>query len=200
MYEENAYLKLLQEISELISDVRRVLKNTELSRNPTAVVALIRSFREDLSAKMEKRAFVFSDRNIFPSKEAIVDFIRDFYNEYIPLRLRREEIEKEAVAISRSHESASAQWRKILIFLEKKSEKKLVDVFSMSPSDIEKTFSNTTKYPDVLAIKRALPKSFRSLLKDVRRRETAIRKIIAEVDRIKSVHKIYDIFSESEES
>lgn len=196
MYERNASLKLLEEISELISEIRRLLVDSpDPSRDQTRIAALIRNLREELHKRTWETNNVFSDRTTFPSKEEIVDFVQTFYHSNIPLRWTRKEIEQEAVVVS-GYDGARALRANIGNYLEFKNKKQLVDIFSMSPSDIEKVFSNVQKYPNVTAIKKALPMGFRSLLKGVRVRETAIRKIIRETDRIKGVHKIYDIFAE----
>jgi len=67
----------------------------------------------------------------------------------------------------------------------------MVDIISMSPEEIKKEFENDEKYPDVKSIKEKLPDEFKSIVRSsIKKKETAIKKIIEEVQRLKSIRRL----------
>jgi len=66
----------------------------------------------------------------------------------------------------------------------------IVDVIAMSPDEIRKEFENDQKYPNVESIREKLPEEYKSIIRNVKRKSTAINKIIREVEKLRSVRKL----------
>ncbi|MEM1548883.1 MAG: hypothetical protein QXR84_08125 [Candidatus Bathyarchaeia archaeon] len=66
----------------------------------------------------------------------------------------------------------------------------IVDVIAMSPDEIRKEFENDQKYPNVESIREKLPEEYKSIIRNVKRKSTAISKIIKEVEKLRSVRKL----------
>jgi hypothetical protein len=66
----------------------------------------------------------------------------------------------------------------------------VLDLFNMTPEEIWREFGNDKKYPDVEAIRKKLPKELRSFVPRTSRKETAIRKIIEEVEKLTGVRRL----------
>jgi len=67
----------------------------------------------------------------------------------------------------------------------------IVDITTMSPEEIRKEFENDQKYPNVESIREKLPEEYRNIIKkSIKKKSTAINKIIEELEKIRSVRKL----------
>lgn len=181
--------QLLSQLHDLINELKR---KTEIwQRDLESLEDRVEGFSDWF--KVKPGMLVYShlfDKNTFPSKASILHFVKRYYFENIPERWDRPRIEKRALEIIQRHEDP-ARFREILSkFQKEKFETPRVDIHSMTLEEIQKEFENQEKYPDVQSIKAALEPGFKKLLKDVTRREYAIKRILDEVGRLRSVSRI----------
>ncbi|MDW8034159.1 MAG: hypothetical protein RMI79_04425 [Nitrososphaerota archaeon] len=67
----------------------------------------------------------------------------------------------------------------------------IVDIVALSPDEIRKEFENDQKYPNVESIREKLPDEYKSIIKrNIKKKSTAINKIIEEIEKIRSVRKL----------
>lgn len=66
----------------------------------------------------------------------------------------------------------------------------IIDVIAMSPDEIRREFEDDQKYPNVESIREKLPDEYKSIIRNIKKKSTAINKIIKEVEKLRSVRKL----------
>jgi hypothetical protein len=186
-YAINLVESLVQSLLKLQENIRRCEENLEQA---TRILSDLREIYLQGKNSFNQLYLSFSDTHAFPNKELIISFVRRYYNKKIPTDWTRSSIEREAARVV-SERGNLARFNEYLSrFLREKENIQKINVFTMTPEDIKKEFSNEEKYPNVEFIKLALEKGFRKKLKGVTSRESAIKKIIDEVGKLRSVGRI----------
>jgi hypothetical protein len=72
-----------------------------------------------------------------------------------------------------------------------------INVYEMDIDSIKRELMDIIKYPDVHSIKQAISGDLKKILKGVEKRETAIKKIIEEVERTRGYRKLGEIYAEA---
>lgn len=192
----NAILfRLLRNIGSLLINLSNKLEedSPETTEALTSIALLLEKAQNSVLRREEgisKTGGISFDRRLFPNKESIIDFVKDNYGERVPKNLKRNHIEKRALEImakggvEKFNEAISRMRTQPVPVLE---------VWKMSEEDLRKELN---KLPNARIIREAIPRELRRVIKGVTRKETAIERIIREVNAIKIGHlgKIEKIF------
>ena len=180
----------LYRLGNALIEMSITIKKRGISLEKTMLVRML----DDLKGEFIKETILgdrFFTKELFPNKESIVRFMEDHYRERIPKSWTRHRITRHAMNVV-SRRGGLNRFKEFISRHKSRRpvEKHIVDLHEIELEDIEKEFRDMAKYPDVKSIKDALPPGFGKLLKGITNREYAIKKIIDEVGRLRSVGKI----------
>ena len=174
----------------LVKLKRNMERSEENIREITDILASFEEIMYKVRDTFEPSQMWIFDKENFPNKESIISFVWQYYRRKLPIKWTRHKIEREATRIIQKSRDLDRTNKFISEYLEARRNVQVINVLSMTSEDIRKEFMNEKKYPDIEFIKLALQPSFRMKLKGITTRESAIKKIIDEVGKLKSVGRI----------
>jgi hypothetical protein len=181
---------ILYEIGNILIEVSEKLRlrpETRLDRSSLA--NLLKNFRKDLLKELEMRKPANYDEILVRmSKETIIKFVKNYYDETIPKSWIKARVIDRAVEVFDKHGGLDKFKDMIIQFQRKQREEEaqIIDVYSMEIGEIKKVLGEIGQTGGAEAIRKALPRNLRYLLKGVTNPEYAIRKVVDQITRLRA--------------
>ncbi len=213
-HDENTHKKIsevFKQVGKTIIDIgNEIEKNEEIDLN-RLIIELEKS-RENLinninfynidTNNIKRLKNMLSNKGLFPTKNSYFEFLKIMYNEEIPKKWNTEKIiyyiikkgdtKKRLVELINyidNYKYRDQNFKPI-------PQHEKINVYEMDIDSIKRELIDINKYPDVNSIKQAISGDLKKILKGVEKRETAIKKIIEEVERTRGYRRLGEIYNE----
>lgn len=213
-HDENTHKKIsevFKQVGKTIIDIgNEIEKNEEIDLN-RLIIELEKS-RENLinninfynidTNNIRRLKNMLSNKGLFPTKNSYFDFLKIMYNEEIPKKWNTEKIIYYIIKKGDTKERLVELINYIDNYKYRDQNFKpipqyeKINVYEMDIDSIKRELMDINKYPDVNSIKQAISGDLKKILKGVEKRETAIKKIIEEVERTRGYRRLGEIYNE----
>ncbi len=213
-YDGEIYKKIsevFKQVGKTIIDIgNEIEKNEEIDLN-RLIIELEKS-RENLinninfyninNNDIRRLKNMLSNKEHFPTKNSYFEFLKTMYNEEIPKKWNTEKIIYYIIKKGDTKERLV----ELINYIDKYKYRsqnfkpspqfEKINAYEMDIESIQRELMDIDKYPDVNSIKQAVSGDLKKILKGVEKRETAIKKIIEEVERTRGYRRLGEIYNE----
>lgn len=212
--DENTFKKIsevFKQVGKTIIDIgNEIEKNDKIDLN-RLIIELEKS-RENLinninfynidNNDIRKLKNILSNKEFFPTKNSYFEFLKIEYNEEIPKNWNTDKIiyyiikkgDRKDRLFELMNDIEHYKYRNTNFKPIPQFEK--INAYEMDLESIKRELMDINKYPDVYSIKQAVSGDLKKILKGVEKRETAIEKIIEEVERTRGYRRLGEIYTE----
>lgn len=180
-------------------DLNRLI--IELERSREHLINNISFYNID-DNNMKKLRTILLNKELFPTKNSYIQFLKTTYNEEIPKKWNKDTIIYHIIKKGDTNDKINElinsidNYKYINLNFRPTPQFEKIDAYEMDIESIKRELMDINKYPDVRSIKQAVSGDLKKILKGVEKRETAIKKIIEEVERTRGYRRLGEIYTE----
>ena len=179
----------LREVGNILIQISEILKTEPERWDMSSLIKLLKNFRMELLNELKTDEFINYDNALKGmSKDTIIRFVKDCYNETIPNSWNKWRVTNRAIEIFDKHGGLDKFKDMMLQFqhAQREGEARIIDVYSMEVEEIKKVLGEIAQTGGVEAVRKALPLNLRYLLKGVTNNEYAIKKVVDQITRLRA--------------